>query len=232
MKSTATMCPSESTVFVVDDDSMVRDALRWMIESAHLPVECYGCAQEFLNHYHCSRPGCLILDLHLPDICGLDLLAHLMAQGDGLPVIIITGQADVSSAVQALTTGAVAFLEKPLDCLVLLERIRRAVEQDASRRRDHALRRSLAARLERLTPREREVLDLIVAGESSKMMARSLRIRLKTVEAHRARIMEKLQARNVAHLVRIATTCQLQGWGTAIGEFPATPARARTLTVG
>lgn len=232
MKTTATICSPESTVFIVDDDALVREGLRWLIESAHLPVECYSCAQEFLSHYNGSRPGCLILDLYLPDTCGLDLLAQLRAHGDGLPVIIITAQGDVSAAVKALKTGAVDFLEKPLDCSGLLEHIRRAVEQDASRRRDHALRRSLAARLELLTPREREVLDLLVAGEPSKIIAKGLRIRLKTVEAHRARIMAKLQARNVAHLVRIATTCQLQRAGTAIGEFPALPARARELTVG
>jgi FixJ family two-component response regulator len=199
---------SEPTVFVVDDDKAVRESLCWLIESVGLSVEAYGSAQAFLEAYDPDRPGCLVADVRLPGMSGLELQAKLAEQSGSLPVIIITGHADVPSAVRAMKIGAVDFIEKPFSDQMLLERIRHAVEMDAGSRRTRHERLDLVERLQRLTPREKQVMDLVVAGKANKQIAQDLGLSPKTVEVHRANVMLKMRAKNVAHLVRLVMSHQ------------------------
>lgn len=192
------------TVFIVDDDPDMRRSLERLIRSMFVNVEAHASAQAFLNAYHSSRPGCLVLDVRMPGMTGLELQEKLKAEGSNLPVIFITGHADVPMAVRALKAGAVDFVEKPFASDELLDRIRIALEQDAQSRRAHAQSAEVQARLATLTPREREVLKLVVGGLPTKQIAMKLGISAKTVDVHRSRIVGKMQAENVAALVRMA----------------------------
>jgi FixJ family two-component response regulator len=192
-----------STVFIVNDDPIIRDSLRWLVESINLPAEAYGSAQEFLDSYRSGRPGCLVLDVYLRSAGGLEALERLVQKGRELPVIVLTAQVDVSTAVRALKAGAFDFIEKPFNSRALVERIRQAVEWDASSRQKQQEADDARRRLRSLTPRERQVLRLLVEGNASKRIAERLAIRLRTVEAHRAHIMAKFSAENVADLVRL-----------------------------
>lgn len=193
----------QSTVFIIDDDEAVRDSLSWLMKSAGLSAETFASADAFLNHYREGRPGCLILDIRMPGMSGLELQSVLKERGYRLPIIIISGHADVPMAVRALKAGAFDFIEKPFNDELLLGLVQRAIEQDRSRREDMAAQDEWRARLDTLTPREREVLDLVVAGASNKQISVELGVSTKTVEAHRARVMEKLQAESLSHLVRM-----------------------------
>jgi two-component system, LuxR family, response regulator FixJ len=198
---------TEATVFVVDDDPAVRKALRWLIESVGLRVEAFATAQEFLDaNGDLDRPGCLVLDIRMPGISGLELQKKLGEQQISLPVIVITGHADVPMAVQALKGGAIDFLEKPVSEQMLVDRIHQALERDAQARLARARRSAVEGKLARLTPREREVFELVVAGKSNKAIAGILGVTSKTVEAHRAQLMRKMQADNLADLVRMSLT--------------------------
>ena len=194
---------SKPTVYVVDDDQAVRDSLQWLIGSVGLGVETFASADEFLRRYDSHCAGCLLLDVRLPDMSGLELHEHLVEKGFDLPVIIITGHGDVPMAVRALKGGAVDFIEKPFSDQVLLDRLLRALEADSQNHARREQSREIAQRLARLTPRERQVLDLVAIGKTSRHIARDLSVATKTVEAHRAHIMEKMQATSVAHLVRM-----------------------------
>jgi len=200
--------PSEPTVFIVDDDEAVRQSLRLLVVSAGLPAEAYPSAQAFLEAYDTERPGCLILDIRMPGISGLDLQERMAARGMSLPVVVLTGHGDVPSAVQALKGGAVDYLEKPFDADVLLERVRQAVERDADARVAARRRAALAERIERLTPREREVMELVVAGKANKVVAIELDISERTVELHRGRIMRKMKARSLPELMQMVFEAQ------------------------
>jgi len=191
------------TVFVVDDDASTRGAITFLLESTGRRVETFDSGEAFLEACTPARSGCLVLDLRLPGISGLALQEELGRRGIGLPVIMMTGHGAVAHAVAALQRGAIDFLEKPVDDTALLERIDRAVTLDAERRRHDAVRRACAARIDRLSRREREVLALVVAGKANKVMAWELGISQKTVETHRARMMSKLQVSSVADLVRL-----------------------------
>ena len=195
--------PGAPTVFVVDDDPIVRAAVRVAAESVGLAVEAYGDARSFLAGLDPQRPGCLLLDVRLPGLSGLDVQAELARRGADGPIIFITGYADVRVAVQALRAGAFDFLEKPLTGSVLLERIQEAVAIDRHRRLLAAHLTALAARLDKLTPREREVLGLIAAGQASKAIAARLTLSRKTVETHRANLMLKTGAGSLAELIRL-----------------------------
>jgi RNA polymerase sigma factor (sigma-70 family) len=195
---------TDPTVFVVDDDAAVRESLQWLIKTAGLNVECYGTAQEFLDVYDKSRPGCLVLDVRMPGLSGLDLQEQLGALGMTLPVIIITGHGEVPLAVRAMKGGAIDFLEKPFSDQLLLDRIREAIAKDEQDRQEQARRAQAAERLALLTPREREVMAMVVDGKANKQIAASLQISQKTVEAHRAQVMRKMEAGSVAELVRLA----------------------------
>ena len=198
------MIKHKATVFVVDDDEAVRNSLRWLIESVGVKVETYESAQAFLRAYRPKRAGCLVVDVRMPGMSGLELQDWLVMQGINLPVIVITGHGDVPMAVRAMKTGAVDFIEKPFNDQLLLDRIQSAVEQDIQRRHDNAERTEIEARLAQLTPREREVMNMVVAGDSNKMIATTLGVSKKTVEAHRAKVMEKMEAESLAELVRMA----------------------------
>ena len=192
----------------MDDDPAVRDAVRQVVLSVGLSVETYSTSQEFLDKYDPSRPGCLVLDVRMPGRSGLDLQRELSQRGVALPIIIITGYADVYLAVRALKAGAVDFIEKPFSSQVLLERIEEAIEKDRQARKENAKRAEFTARLESLTPRERQVMDLVVDGQPNKAIAAELGLSLKTVEGHRAHVMEKMKVGSLAELVRLSVTAQ------------------------
>ncbi len=195
---------NQSTVFVVDDDSSVRKSLIGLIESVRLQAKAFASAQEFLDSYSPSEAGCLILDVRMPGMSGLELQERLGELGIDIPIIMLTGHGDVAMAVRAMHRGAIDFIEKPFNDQLLLDRVQTALTQDL----EHRAKRSRAAQTEilmgKLTPREKQVLDLIVAGRPNKTIASELGISYKTVEAHRAHIMHKLNAENIAGLIRLS----------------------------
>ncbi len=194
---------SNPTVFVVDDDPAIRESLRWLIESVGLNVKIFTTAQEFLGEYDPSNPGCLVLDIRMPGMSGLDLQNELATRHINIPILIITGHAEVPVAVRAMKAGALDFIEKPFSDQLLLDRIRRALEKDGEVRRAHSQHAEVAARLAQLTPREREVMDLVIAGKANKVIASELGLSPKTVEVHRAHVMKKMQVDSLADLVRL-----------------------------
>ena len=203
--------PEEPTVFVVDDDRGIRDSVTWLFQSVGLRVQTFGGAQEFLDTYHPSRPGCLILDVRLPGMGGLDLLEALRGRGATLPVIVLTAFGEVHSAVRAMKGGAIDVMEKPTRDQVLLDRVQQALDLDKKTRATLASRSEAAARYARLSKREVEVLRLIIAGKANKVIASELTRSPKTVEAHRAAIMRKLGVHSIAELVRIVLLAEESG---------------------
>jgi RNA polymerase sigma factor (sigma-70 family) len=194
----------ELTVFVVDDDQAMRNSLKWLIESVGMQVETFDSAQAFLDAYYPARGGCLLVDVRMPGMSGLELQAYLRRREIGIPVIIITGHGDVSMAVKAMKVGAVDFIEKPFDDEELLNSIRNALQHDQKQRVLRAQRDDISARVAELTPREHEVMTLVTDGKSNKEIAVELGVSAKTVEVHRARMMDKMRADSLAELVRMA----------------------------
>jgi RNA polymerase sigma factor (sigma-70 family) len=192
----------EPTVFVVDDDPALTDGLKLLLTAAGLRVETFPNAQAFLAEYRAERPGCVVADIRMPGMSGLELQERLVTDGVGIPVIILTGHGDVSAAVRALKAGAVDFLEKPFNAQTLLEQINKAIAKDAETRRAEERQAEVARCLARLTPREAEILELIINGRANKVIAVELSISERTVELHRSRIMKKMQVRSVTELVR------------------------------
>jgi two-component system response regulator FixJ len=190
-------------VFIVDDDAAVRSSLRLLIKSVGLVPTVLESAHEFLDKYDPAQPGCLVLDVRMPQMSGLELQEQLNQQGAIIPVIFITGHGDVSMAVEAMQAGAFDFLQKPFRDQDLIDRIQRALEKDRSNRTVLAGHDLLRQRLESLTPREREVLEMVTSGKPNKIMAADMGVSQRTVEIHRARVMEKMGAASVAHLVRM-----------------------------
>ena len=199
------------TVFVVDDDPGIRDSVTWLFQSVGLTVETYGSAQQFLDTYVPTRPGCLSLDVRLPGMGGLDLLEALRRRGATLPVIVVTAYGEVHSAVRAMKGGAIDVMEKPTRDQVLLDRVQQALELDRQTRASLATRAEAAARYARLTKRELEVLRLITGGKANKVIASDLELSTKTVEAHRAANMRKLGVHSTAEMVRIVMLAEDQG---------------------
>src|SRR5437899_3041651 len=197
------MKEAEPTVFVVDDDADLRESLGWLFESAGLRVKSYSTAQEFLTDYKPEEPGCLLLDVRMPGLSGLDLQEELRRRGVPPPIIIMTGHARVPMAVRALKGGAIDFIQKPFSDQELLERIRQAIDLDRGTRQMRTEAAKFAALLTHLTPREREVMGLVIAGKPNKIIAADLGISPKTVEIHRGRVMEKLKVESGAELVRL-----------------------------
>ena len=193
-----------STVFVVDDDQAMRTSLQWLIESTGMKVLTFESADAFLAGYYPGRAGCLLVDVRMPGMSGLELQAYLAREGYRLPVIIITGHGDVAMAVKAMKAGAMDFIEKPFHDEDLLRSIRRALEYDQRQRVGQPAREDLQARLADLTPREHEVMGMVTDGKSNREIAAALGVTPKTVEAHRARVMEKMRAESLAELVRMA----------------------------
>lgn len=194
---------NRTTVFVVDDDKAVRDSLRWLIESIGMNVETYDSASGFLDQFDPLRPGCLVLDVRMPGMSGLDLHERLKEFDIAVPIIYITGHGDVPMAVRAMKNGAVDFVGKPFNDQALLDRVQQAIERDTLNRKKHAERKEIESRWSKLTPREREVMEMVVAGHSNKTIAAQLGVSSKTVEAHRAKFMEKMQANSLPDLMRL-----------------------------
>lgn len=201
---------TEPTVFIVDDDQAVARSLRWLIETVGLKVSTFASAQAFLDGYDASKHGCLVLDVRMPGMSGLELQERLVAQRIHVPIIFITGHGDVQMAVRAVQAGAFDFVEKPFNDQDLLDRIQKAIVFDAKQRGKDLQQAQLRALFASLTPREREVLDLVVEGKSNKAIANSFGLSAKTVEVHRAKMMEKMQARSVADLVKMAMQNQAE----------------------
>lgn len=198
-----TAMPPDPTVFVVDDDPAMRDSLCWLLQSVELHVETYPSADAFLAAYDAGRPGCLVLDVRMPGMSGLNLQDELRARHIRLPIIMLSGHAEVPTAVRALKAGAIDFMEKPFSDELLLDRIRQAIDLDREQRDAEAQRAAVAERYALLTPREREVMELVTAGKANKVIAAELGLSPKTVEVHRAAVMDKMRADSVADLVRM-----------------------------
>jgi two-component system, LuxR family, response regulator FixJ len=198
------MNAGSAAIFIVDDDERVREALRMVLDGAGLPVVPYPSAQDFLSAYVPSRAGCVLLDVRMPGMSGLELQLELNRRGATIPVIFMSGHADVPIAVEAMQQGAFDFVQKPFRNDELLERVHRALARDRETR-DHLRHTdSIRARAGTLTTREREVLRFMMQGKSNKVMAGDLGVSQRTLETHRARVMEKMQARSLAELVRMA----------------------------
>src|SRR2546429_2334065 len=195
--------PLSPTVFVVDDDAAVRKAVSRLLRSAGIAVAGFASPGEFLAQYDPDMPGCLVLDLGMPDINGLQLQTTLANKGCILPIIFLTGHGDVSKSVQAMKQGAFDFLSKPVKDKDLLPAVRAAIERDAVARREQAKLSEIRARLDTLTPREREVLEHVVSGKLNKQIAGDLGITEATVKMHRARVMAKMKVQSVAELARL-----------------------------
>lgn len=193
---------SEECVFIVDDDEAMRDSLTWLLESNALRVRSFESGAAFLDAYREDMAGCLVLDVRMPGMSGLELHERLQGLRSMLPIIFVTGHGDVPMAVAALKKGATDFIEKPFnnkEILDLIERCLAANREQSSRRRHHA---DIGRRIAALTPREREVMELIAAGRLNKQIADELGISIKTVEVHRARVMDKMEVRSLAELVQ------------------------------
>ncbi len=199
----------EPIVFIVDDDQAMRLSTGSLFRSAGLRFEAYESAMEFLHHYNAEQPGCLVIDLTMPGMNGMDLVVHLRETNVQLPTIFVTGTGTIPLAVQGMKLGVVDFLEKPADPSLLLQKVRAALEQDVHRRADTARLSTVRSRLATLTHRERQILKLLVQGLSSKQVAGELKITVKTVENHRARLLRKTGALNAADLTRMAMLAAL-----------------------
>jgi FixJ family two-component response regulator len=211
MSSTNSGTTDTSTVFVVDDDGGVRTSLGILLESAGYHPAMFASAAEFLEQHDPARPGCLLLDMRMPEMSGMELLQALSERGAFLPVIFITGHGDVPMAVEAMKNGAFDFLQKPFGQHDLLDRVSRALAADKEAREILLLTEELRRRHGTLTPREKEVMGLVVAGNANKVIAMDLGLSERTVEIHRSRVMEKMATRSVAHLVRMAVALESPG---------------------
>jgi FixJ family two-component response regulator len=200
--ATATRHDPAQRVYIVDDDDPMRDSLVWLLESHGYTVEAFPSAEAFLESPSVARRGCLVLDVRMPGMSGLELHDRLVAAGSRLPVIFVTGHGDVPMAVSALKKGAADFIEKPFAEEEMLRLVEHCLEVERARRSTEDGLERIKARLAALTHREREVMDLVVAGRLNKQIADDLGISLKTVEVHRARVMSKMAAGSVAELVR------------------------------
>ena len=194
---------TEATVFVVDDDEPVRDSIALLLRSVGLRASTFANAGEFLDSHDPESRGCLVLDVRLPGMSGLDLQRELDKRGTDLPIVFITGHGDVPMAVRAMQSGAVDFLQKPFSDQDLLDRVQQAIAEQAERRAERESRAHITEKLAQLTPREAEVLHRVVKGEANKVIANRLELSQRTVEVHRAHIMRKLEVRSLAQLVRM-----------------------------
>ena len=191
-------------VNIVDDDRLARESLKWLVESAHLLAEEFECGQAFLDKFDHTMPGCVVLDVRMPDINGMELHARLMEAGATIPVIIVTGHADVAMAVRAMKAGAYDLVEKPYTDALMLERIQTAITYDRDKREGQEMVTEIQGRINRLTPRELEVMKLVLQSRQNKVIAAELGISIKTVELHRANFMAKMDVTSPTELVRLA----------------------------
>ncbi len=192
----------EPLVYVVDDDEAVRDSLTLLLKAVGLTGQTFSSAAEFLNDYDPEQHGCLVADIRMPGMSGLDLQDELNRRGAQLPLIFITGHGDVPMAADAMKSGALDFIEKPFRDQDLLDRVQQALAWDKERRIENLKTLAIRERLATLTPRETEVMECVVQGQANKVIAMDLGVSQRTVEIHRARVMEKMGIRSVAKLVR------------------------------
>ena len=193
----------EPTVFIVDDDDAVRESLAFLMKSIGQKAESFPNAQAFLDTWNTNRAGCLVLDIRMPGMSGLELQDKLKDMGSILPIIFITGHGDVPMAVKAIKAGAADFVQKPFRDQELIDRIREVLDEDAQARAEKLQRTEILRRMETLTEREREVMEQVVDGKANKVVAIDLNVSQRTVEIHRANVMEKMKARSLAQLVRL-----------------------------
>jgi FixJ family two-component response regulator len=194
--------PDSALIYLVDDDDAVRDSLGLLLRSVGLECEVYPSALEFLERYDAKRHSCLVADIRMPGLSGLELQQRLNEQGAEIPIIFITGHGDVPMAVNAMKSGASDFIQKPFRDQDLIDRIHKALEADLERRTWRAQEDAIRARLSLLTPRETEVMERVVKGQANKVIAMDLGVSQRTVELHRARVMRKLKMRSLAELVQ------------------------------
>jgi two-component system response regulator FixJ len=199
----STASPQKSTVYIVDDDQAIRHAMELLMRSVGLDYEIFHSADDFLTGHSNERAGCLVLDIRMPGMGGLELQEKLNDLGSTLPIIFITGHGDVPMAVEAMQKGAVDFIQKPFRDQELLDRIGEALKTDQERRSEREEKVEVRERIGKLTNREQQVLDLVVTGKPNKVIAYELGVSQRTVEIHRARVMEKMQAKSLADLVRM-----------------------------
>ena len=200
------MKPYNRTIYIVDDDSDVCDALRWLFESVHFNVETYKSAHAFLDNYNNNKQGCIIVDVRMPVMSGLELLEHLNLQKKHLPVIMITGYGDIPMAVRAMKLGAIDFVLKPFNEQCLLEIVQKLPVEAMNPNPIEQINERISS----LSERERQVIALILEGKLNKEIAYELSISISTVEAHRANIMRKMQAKNLAQLIKLCLQSQLE----------------------
>ena len=194
----------DAIILVVDDDVSVREALGGLIRSAGLRVETFATAEEFLAHAPADAPGCLVLDIRLPHLSGLDLQKRMAEMNLEIPIVFITGHGDVPTSVQAMKAGALEFLTKPFADRDLLDAIQQAIKRDRAARRQQAKIKELRGRYRSLTPREREVMERVVSGLLNKQIAADLGTSVMTIKAHRGQVMHKMRADSLADLVRMS----------------------------
>jgi FixJ family two-component response regulator len=195
---------AQAIVYVIDDDPSVREALASLLRSVGLEVKVFGSTRQFLESPRPDVPGCLVLDVRLPGVGGLDLQSQLLRSNIHLPVVFITGHGDIPMSVQAMKAGAIEFLTKPFRDQELLDAIQQGIERDRARRRDSEAVRQLQERLESLTAREREIMAHVVTGRMNKLIAGDLHVSEITVKVHRGQVMRKMGAKSLAELVRMA----------------------------
>jgi len=213
MKKLIEVLSSRPAVHVIDDDEGMRVALQTLLFSVGYEARTYSSAAEFLERFNADTSGCILLDIRLPGISGIDLQAHLKRIGVAMPVMFITGHADVPMAVRAMKDGACEFIEKPFREQDILDRVNRAMLRDLDARKGDAHLAELRRRRESLTPRERQVMQLIAAGAVNREIARDLGVSERTVEIHRSRVMQKMEVRSVARLVKIQVSLEAPGSG-------------------
>lgn len=202
---------NDPTVFLVDDDSVLQRSVEAVLHSVGIPVESFSSAEEFLEKRDPSRPGCMLLDLKMPKMSGLDLLSLLRQEDDPIPILFVSGYGDINTAVAAMRRGADDFLEKPFGDGVLVERVRNAFREDEQRRRKHNRETEIRRRIGSLTRREAQVMELVIAGRSSKDIAAELGISLKTVEHHRIHLLDKMRVGTAVDLTREVVSAGLAG---------------------
>jgi FixJ family two-component response regulator len=197
------MKQADPKVFIVDDDAAVRRSIRMLIRTIGIEAEAFASAKDFLDAYDSKQPGCLVLDVRMPGMSGLELQEKLRDLNANLPIIFVTAHGDVPMAVNAMRSGAVDFIQKPFRDQELIDRVQQALEQDARSRAAMAGKEEIQRRVSTLTPREREVMDMVVAGKANKVIAANLGLSERTVEIHRSRVMKKMEAESLPQLVQM-----------------------------